>query len=735
MAKKKKDSSILQKYWFLEDFPESRDPKTGKILKGIDSPKKVKTSLFGELELHRIARIKWKETKVKQQYYDAEGKIIEKEVFAYEPSLGELGGWVENDWNLSQDGECWIKNGGVVVGDAVVSDDAIIENEVEIGENATIKGKARIQGAIGITGFASVFGNAEVTGGRVDGVKLVVVGENASVKGKVKGRSTVMGEAEVGPDGVVDAESEVYESAYVNGKIKKSKIFGRARVSGDVNESNLSGNVEVLEGGKVIKCELQSGIIGGTIDKSTVALEGTIFSIGKGSVIKECSFSGGIITICKDTKMDNCSVSGVLNITRTTASHCNIYGCNRVSDSKLYYTNVSSSILDQANLTGRPRDYSTVNVSNSHVNSGLFTDTVSISNGITPKGAKWEYVHMSGVTNATIVSGYRVDTNDTKDIVLEGVSFTNRSKLELYKKPKVRIYDRPVYEQRYDSKGRFYTEVIARTEKTEFGKDESNYGRQYFLGITYYNEKTEEYRLKEYIKQEKKDVEERRQKYQKWKKRQQQVYQIEDYFEGKGGGLWDIAHDAAMANIRCTDINYDLEDLWSLKIGTAKACLSGGTSVTPQYCYKARFYHNPSDGDNTENDFRGDNTSDKTILDFTNPVSFESISKMEILFSTTWIVDSFDEYRITGKGVLYYPIYSFTFFWNDLYGYEESYATWLFTEKGTGNVMSFNDMVRYTECIKEGKPTYPSYEELKRKEERKEKWDEEQAQLPYILKV
>lgn len=64
---------------------------------------------------------------------------------------GDMGGWVENATNLSQEGKSWVDNNAVVCGygrvegDALVADDAICEGIVS--ESAVVRGHAKIESA------------------------------------------------------------------------------------------------------------------------------------------------------------------------------------------------------------------------------------------------------------------------------------------------------------------------------------------------------------------------------------------------------------------------------------------------------------------------------------------------------------------------------------------------------------------------------------------------------------
>ena len=51
---------------------------------------------------------------------------------------GDLGGWIEKEDNLSQEGQCWISGDARVFGNAVVSGDAWVFG------NAVVSGNARV---------------------------------------------------------------------------------------------------------------------------------------------------------------------------------------------------------------------------------------------------------------------------------------------------------------------------------------------------------------------------------------------------------------------------------------------------------------------------------------------------------------------------------------------------------------------------------------------------------------
>ena len=57
---------------------------------------------------------------------------------------GDLGGWIESESNLSQDGKCWVSGNAKVYGDAKVSGDARVGGNAEVCGNAEVGGDAHI---------------------------------------------------------------------------------------------------------------------------------------------------------------------------------------------------------------------------------------------------------------------------------------------------------------------------------------------------------------------------------------------------------------------------------------------------------------------------------------------------------------------------------------------------------------------------------------------------------------
>jgi hypothetical protein len=96
---------------------------------------------------------------------------------------GELGGWIENESNLSHEGNCWVYGDAQVYGKAWVGDnaqvfgyaqvygkawvyeDVHVYGDAKIHGNAKISGNAQIYGDTKVSGKVRIFGNSEVSHG------------------------------------------------------------------------------------------------------------------------------------------------------------------------------------------------------------------------------------------------------------------------------------------------------------------------------------------------------------------------------------------------------------------------------------------------------------------------------------------------------------------------------------------------------------------------------------------
>lgn len=122
-------------------------------------------------------------------------------------SDGALGGWIENEHNLSHEGTCWVDNDAKVFGNARIYGNArIFENAKAFG-NAKMFGCTNIFGNASVSDDAWVFENSSIFG-------------NAKISGKVKiyGNAMVFGNAKVYKNAFIYGNAQVCEDAEVSTK-------------------------------------------------------------------------------------------------------------------------------------------------------------------------------------------------------------------------------------------------------------------------------------------------------------------------------------------------------------------------------------------------------------------------------------------------------------------------------------------------------------------------------------
>lgn len=140
---------------------------------------------------------------------------------------GDVGGFVEFESNLSQEGTAWIDVDAMVYGDTRVLGDARVMG------HAIVRGSACVSGNAIVDQNARVYGKSYVTG-------RAFVGGSAMVSGSAQ----VLDEAEVG------GKARVYGSCLLSGS---PRVFGNAKVFGD---AGVVGRVYLADGAFVdsFKC-------------------------------------------------------------------------------------------------------------------------------------------------------------------------------------------------------------------------------------------------------------------------------------------------------------------------------------------------------------------------------------------------------------------------------------------------------------------------------------------------
>ena len=87
-----------------------------------------------------------------------------RDIPRYGVKAGELGGFVEGENNLSQDGNAWVSGNAWVFGDAEVYGEALVYGDAWVFGNAKVYGNAYVFGNAYVCGNAEISGNAYVFG-------------------------------------------------------------------------------------------------------------------------------------------------------------------------------------------------------------------------------------------------------------------------------------------------------------------------------------------------------------------------------------------------------------------------------------------------------------------------------------------------------------------------------------------------------------------------------------------
>lgn len=150
---------------------------------------------------------------------------------------GELGGWVQSEKNLSQEGLCWVSDNAQVYGNTWISGNA------RVYDNALVSGDARVAGNAWVTDNVKVSDSAQVSGdARVYG--------NAKVSGEVRvyGNAMVSGNALVSGDAQVAGNARVAGRAYIT-KLEDIQIFqGVGSQNGTLTAYRTDTEVELRRG-------------------------------------------------------------------------------------------------------------------------------------------------------------------------------------------------------------------------------------------------------------------------------------------------------------------------------------------------------------------------------------------------------------------------------------------------------------------------------------------------------
>lgn len=165
----------------------------------------------------------------------------------------KLGGWIEKEENLSQEGSCFVYN------DAKVYDDAKISGNAEVNDHARVYDNAQVYGNAVVCEYTQVYNNARVYG-KVEVYGSALVCGNA----KVYDNAQVYDKAWVECNAQVYNDAKVYNCAIIRGAeiYGDAEVYGNAQVYGNAkvyDDADVRGNAKVYNNAKVYGDALVSG--------------------------------------------------------------------------------------------------------------------------------------------------------------------------------------------------------------------------------------------------------------------------------------------------------------------------------------------------------------------------------------------------------------------------------------------------------------------------------------------
>ena len=147
----------------------------------------------------------------KEFYFDREiYKIRALKDFA-DVKKGDIGGFVESEKNLSQEGDCWIYD------NAKIFDDAMVFGNAKVSGNAIVSDHSEVCVNAKVYGNAIICGNAKVCGSAII--------RNHAI---VRDYATVSGNAVICDHAIVYGTTFIYDNAKV---CNHAKVDGNARIN------------------------------------------------------------------------------------------------------------------------------------------------------------------------------------------------------------------------------------------------------------------------------------------------------------------------------------------------------------------------------------------------------------------------------------------------------------------------------------------------------------------------
>lgn len=178
---------------------------------------------------------------------------------------GDLGGYIQSEANLSQDGNCWVYDDAIISGNARVVDNAVIKDKATIDHNAIVKNNAIVKDFATIKLNATVAGNATVSDHAVVSYDALCdmyanisnnthICHNAHVSGhaRISGKALILNKATIKDHATITDNASVTNNAIVCGQalVKDKAMVLHYSVIGDdatiLNDSVITSMAEIV---------------------------------------------------------------------------------------------------------------------------------------------------------------------------------------------------------------------------------------------------------------------------------------------------------------------------------------------------------------------------------------------------------------------------------------------------------------------------------------------------------
>ena len=160
-------------------------------------------------------------------------------------NIGDLGGYIEKENNLSQYGNCWIYP------DCYVYDDAFIEDNAVVMRNSEVFGNAVVRSDSIVIENSKIYDNAYITGKSFIENSKVYGNTNLLGSPVVSDNSEVFGNVKLKRHCIITNNSKIYDNAVISNDayVKNAEVFGNVNIGGKViilDNSKICGTTNTI---------------------------------------------------------------------------------------------------------------------------------------------------------------------------------------------------------------------------------------------------------------------------------------------------------------------------------------------------------------------------------------------------------------------------------------------------------------------------------------------------------